>query len=630
MQIALDSNDITCNGACDGEISVSATDGTPTYSYNWSNGATSASISGLCPGTYGVTVTDNGQCVKEYSISIAEPPVLSIQVSNDTTICAGSNVNISALASGGSGSISYSWDQGLGSGDTHTISPVSTTIYSVTVSDESNCEISETITVTVNDGLAPQITGNIGFCPGANTTLDAGVFQSFSWSTSETTQSIVVSVQGDYSVTVTDANGCTGVDMVAVQENPNPIPQISGVSSICPGALTSLDAGSFESYTWSTAESTQAINISAAGIYHVTVTDANGCSGSDMIEVSELVPPTPSITGESSFCAGESTVLSTDSYESYNWSTTETSQSISVSSTGDYTVTVEDLNGCTGIATISVTQDPAPAPAISGDLDFCAGTNTVLNAGNYQEYAWSTTETSQSITVFSGGTYLVTITDVNGCTGIDAVTVTENSSPAPEIIGDLEICPGESTLLDAGSYETYAWSTNEDSRIIIVTDPGEYIVTVTDLNGCQESASVTVVLNISPIVDISGSPEFCAGTETILDAGSFTNYLWSNSAISQSINVNTQGIYLVTVTDANGCTGEDEISVIELSNPIPEITGDQSICPGETVTLNTGSYSSYIWSNAATTQSISVNLPGIVGVTVTDQNSCTGERSDLL
>jgi hypothetical protein len=262
---------------------------------------------------------------------------------------------------------------------------------------------------------------------------------------------------------------------------------------------------------------------------------------------------------------GYSTDLAADDgYLAYVWSSGEVTEGITASAPGVYTVTVTALNGCTGTASVTVFENAAIIPTISGDLSYCAGDNTTLTASSgYVSYEWTTGSADPSITV-TAGAYGVTVTDVNGCTATATVEVMEDALPIPVISGDLTYCAGGSATLDVGpGYVSYSWSPfGQTTESIEATLPGDYTVTVVDVNGCEGSATVTVIENALPTPQIGGAAVICEGSSTILDAGAgYASYQWSTGSQEQTISTDQSGAYVVTVTDGNGCEASANLTV---------------------------------------------------------------------
>ena len=210
-----------------------------------------------------------------------------------------------------------------------------------------------------------------------------------------------------------------------------PKPMIMGLTSFCPDQSTDLNAGSFTGYLWSTGDTTQIISVAETGNYSVTVTDSSGCTGSDSVTVNALSAPSVSIAGTLSFCPGSGTDLDAGNFERYLWSTGDTTQLVSVDHEGTLSVTVTDINGCTGKDSVMVMEWLTPLVSIRGTISDCA--TTELDAGSFDSYLWSTGDTTQTINVVSIGTYSVTVTDQNGCTASDALGVKEDPLSLPWI-----------------------------------------------------------------------------------------------------------------------------------------------------------------------------------------------------
>jgi hypothetical protein len=438
---------------------------------------------------------------------------------------------------------------------TYTDTDAATAIFDLTI------HALPTVTVSVSAGT---------ICVGESTTITASGASSYSWSNGATGNSITVSptTTTTFTATGTDSNGCVSSGGTTITVNALPTVEISGTLTYCAGSTTTLTAtAGLSSYLWSTGATTQAINVTA-GSYTVTGTDSNGCSAtSSASTVVEYPLPTVSISGTLEFCAGQNTVLTaTAGLSSYLWSNGETTQAITVTSGGSYSVTGTDSNGCSNNDSVSVTEHALPTVAISGTLSFCAGANTTLTASGASTYLWSTGETTASITVSSGGSYSVTGTDANGCSALDSASVTEYSLPTVSISGTLTYCAGASTTLDAGSFASYSWSNGETTQTISAT-AGNYTVTVTDSNGCSNtSAQITVTELALPTVAISGTLSYCAGvgaSTTLTATAGLSSYLWSSGETTQSITA-TAGSYTVTGTDSNGCsTTSSSVTVTE-------------------------------------------------------------------
>ncbi len=607
---------------------------TSNLNYSW-NGGLSGTTQCITVNQGNLAANGNYTCVITHTVNtgcfvwtssvkviyLTPPPAPSITPGGSTVICPGGSVNLTASPAG----YNYQWSTGE---TTQTITASAIGTYTVTVSNQ--CGNTST-SITVTAGSAPaSISGVTAICNGASTTLTANAGQSYQWSTGDVTQSINVGSSGTYTVTVTQAGGCTASASVNVTVNTSPTPSINGNLNICPGISTVLDAGAgYASYQWSSGGSiSQFLNVSSAGTYTVTVSNAAGCTGTASVTVNLNPVPNPTITGNTTFCQGSSSTLNAGAgFSSYLWTGGSTSQTLNVTASGSYVVTVTNSSGCTASTSVNVTVNNNPSPTIAGTLAFCSGNNTTLTApAGFANYQWSNGSATSSITVNNAATYTVTVTDANGCVGSVSATTVVNSLPSPSITGANSICQNQTTIFDAGiGYATYQWSNGGSGQTISTGTAGNYVVTVTDANGCTGSASVNLTVNPLPSPSITGNTTFCQGNNSTLNAGAgFSSYLWTGGSTSQTLNVTASGSYVVTVTDGNGCTNTASTTVTVNALPTPLITGTNTICDGNTTTLNAGIYSNYQWSTGSNNSTITTGTAGSYIVTVTDANGCVG------
>ncbi len=627
--VTIDQNDLPAVGItgndvfCEGDNSILDAGG-PFTDYIWSEGSTGQSIDVIASGTYSVTVTDGNGCTNETSIDVTTSPLPIPEIVGPDEFCTGSTVFLDA----GGPYTDYIWSDGS---TTQSIEVGAGNTYSVTVTNAGGCTGEVAVVLTENPDLSPAITGTLELCAGDNTILDAGDYETYVWNDGAIGQTIDVTTSGSYSVTVSDANGCTGETSVDVEVNTIPLVAISGDDTFCEGDNSILDAGGpFTDYIWSEGSTGQSIDVIATGTYSVTVTDGNGCTNETSINVSVDQLPVPTITGPDEFCAGSSVSLDAGGpYDDYAWSDGSTSQTIDADEGTTYSVTVTNAAGCTAETDFILTENPDLTPAITGTLEFCIGDNTILDAGDFDTYIWSDGATGQTIEVDATGSYSVTVTDGNGCTGETSVAVVVNDLPTVIVDGDETFCEGTNVTLDAGGpFSDYDWSEGSSGQTIDITATGTYSVTVTNGNGCTNEAAINVVANSNPEPVIAGSTTFCAGSSATLDAGDFVSYVWSDGSSSQTILVEEGNLYTVTVTDANGCTGEAQTTVTESTSLNPVISGDVDFCNGDNTILDAGAgFETYTWSDGSVGQTLEVDTDGDFSVTVTDNSGCTGETT---
>lgn len=506
-------------------------------------------------GNYDVTLVvkyigHNDTIVKPNYIHVFATNAATVSVTGNDSICAGDSVLLTTNAVG----VSYLWSTGSTTASTYVFN---TNYYYVTVTDSLGCRYSNNglPLIRVLPNPVPLLTGTDSVCEGSSSYISVQPFSSYLWSTGEVSSSITPSIQGLYTVTVTSNFGCHGQSSFFLNVIDNPQPSITGPLSLCNGSLAMLDAGQgFTDYLWSTGVLTQTISEQQGGIYTVTVTNQLGCSGTDSFELS-VIPTVPLNLNNDSICPGELVQIDAGSgYVDYLWSTSDTTQQIVVSLPGYYVVSVQDSNGCILSDSLLLSNYNSPLPSISSNDSICSG-EQIICLGNYNSYSWSDGSTTQSITPNISGGYIVTVTDANGCIGRDSLDITVMNSPIPEITGIDTVCQGDFGSLYVGSYLSYLWSTGSTNPSIDPNTQGYYSVTVVDSNGCAGTDSIYFTILNTPNVLIAGADTICAGTETMLDAGSgFMSYLWSTQDTTEQILVNNAGQYIVTVVDSNGCS----------------------------------------------------------------------------
>jgi len=448
--VVCEATDVSCFGEADGTATATATVGLTPYTFAWSNGATTASITGLVAGTYTVTVTDAGGCSATCESVVSQPTELLAECTSVNNLCNGDALgSVTVVASGGIAPYAYAWSNG---GIMATEMNLIAGTYTVTVTDANGCTSTCESIVTEPPLLVADCTGENINCNGeptgsATVTTTGGVLPySFAWSNGATTATITDLLAGTYSVTVTDANGCTATCETSITESELLVLECTGVDVLCNGELTGsatvVATGGTPpvSYSWSSGGTMATESNLAAGTYVVTVTDASGCEMTCSVVISEPPLLTATCTSEDNLCNGESmgsaTVTAGGGIAPYTylWSSGGTLEMESGLAAGTYTVTVTDANGCTATCE-SVISEPALLEVS------CTATDASCNGGSdgtvgasitggtpFYSIMWSNGSFSSSQINLPAGTYTITVTDGNGCTATCESTVGNSCS----------------------------------------------------------------------------------------------------------------------------------------------------------------------------------------------------------
>jgi len=632
---------ITCS-----QPAVTLTASPAGMSYTWEGGGSNQTKVVTSAGIYRVTVTDSNGCTDIASTTVTDdltPPIAN--AGEDAAICIGEDIDLTAT-----GGVSYQWSNDAGSTATVSVSPLATTIFTVTVTASNGCTDTDQVTLTVNDRPNAGATNDGPItCNLPNVTLTATpVGMTYAWSGGGSGQTNSINIPGSYTVTVTNANGCTEVASTTVAIDTLSPPADAGPDQeICFGDTTNLLANGGISYIWSEgAGATAAVDVSTtvSTTYTVTVTGTNGCTAEDEITVTvnELPVVSASNNGPITCNLPNVTLTASPAGMNYDWAGGGTAQTKLISIAGTYDVTITDSNGCTAVATTVVTDDLIPPTADAGeDAVICVREDINLTASGGISYAWSNgagNTATVNVTPLVTTTYTVTVTAANGCTDTDDVTITVNTRPNASASnnGPITCALPNVTLTATPSGMSYAWSDGGTNETKEVTVPGIYSVTVTNANGCTETATTVVAIDtLSPVPDAGPDQDICFGDTANLLASGGISYAWSNGAgntAAVDVNPTTTTVYTVTVTAANGCTDTDNITITVNPLPIVSASNDGPItCAHPDVTLTAfPAGMSYAWSGGGTAQDKIVSVTGVYTVTITDGNGCTAVASSTV
>jgi hypothetical protein len=667
--------DALCKGDCNGMIDLtSVTGGNAPYFFAWSNGATTQNVSGLCEGTYYVTVTDVNSCEFVGNWTVGAPDALAVTGDPTNASCYGDcNGTIDITPMGGTAPYTYVWSDPAGS-TTQNVTGLCAGDYYVTITDAHMCTLVDSWTVGEPGEVSWEGSTTNVSCKGLSDGTITTIFTLggtppyyYHWSNGATTADLTGLAAGTYYLTVSDVNSCDARSFRTITEPEELVVSLDGpiIPALCYGGLggainiTVTGGTAPYTYLWSNGQTTEDISNLAAGDYYVTVTDAQNCMDMDMFIVGQPDAIYAEAQVIDALCKGDCNGIinltlvngGTAPY-AYSWSNGATTQNITGLCEGTYTVTVTDVNSCefTGFWTVGAPDALAVTGVPTGALcnSDCNGLINITVSGGTAPYTyvWSDPagSTTQNISGLCAGDYFVTITDANMCSLVDSWTVTEPGEVSWEGSTTNVSCNGLSdgtitTIFTLGGTPpyTYYWSNGATTADLTGLPAGTYYLTVTDVNSCDARSFRTITQPDELIVSLDGptTPALCYGglggaiNITVTGGTAPYSFSWSTGATTQNISNLSAGCYTVTVTDSQQCIDIETFCVSQPDQLLADAQVIDALCKGDcngtiNLTLVTGGTMPYAfaWSNGAVTQNISGLCEGTYTVTVTDANSC--------
>jgi hypothetical protein len=602
---------VSCNGGSNGAASVSASGGASGFTYNWTpgnpTGDGTASVTGLTAGNWTCTVTDANACVKTATFNITAPTAIVVTPVSQTNVSCngGSNGAASVSASGGASGFTYNWTPGNPTGDgTTSVTGLTAGNWTCTVTDANGCVNTATFNITAPGLLTASSTASSILCNGGMSTVTVSATGGTGAYTGVGT---FTAIAGTQTYTVSDVNGCMATTSVSITE-PTLLTANSSASSIlCNGGMSTVTV----SATGGTSAYTGTGTFTAmAGPQSYTVSDANGCTTTTSVSITEPAAITASLSY--TLCQGQSVNVATSTY----------------STAGTFTDVIASLlNGCDSTITTTIMINALPNVTVNSGA-ICAGESYTLVPNGAVSYTYSSG--TDVITPSSTDTYTVTGTDANGCVNSAVSSVTVNALPNVSVVS-ATICAGATGTLTASGADTYTWSTGSNSNEISDNPASTtvYIVSGTSPEGCPGSAvNATITVGAAPSIVVS-SESMCAGGSATLTASGVTTYTWSTGENTSTIVVSptTNTVYTVS-GDLAGCSVQASNAATVTVNSLPNIaatTNNTLLCTGETATLSATGATTYTWSTTENTADIAVSPTSTTTYTVegTDGNGCS-------
>lgn len=689
------SSNVSCNGGNNGSATATMTGGTPNYTYLWSNGQTTSTASGLIAGGYTVTVTDANGCSSVTTATISQPTALASTQSQVDLLCNGAgNGSATINVSNGTPGYSYSWTNGQ---TTSSSTGMAAGNYSVTVTDANGCTLVSSFVITEPAAISAtsssaseicnQANGNATISPSGGT----GAY-TYSWNpSSQTTSSATGLTSGNYSVLITDANGCTFSSVVNVGATGGPTANAGSPVSFCFGNSTTLSASGGGNYSWvpaaglnSTTISNPVANPNATTTYTVIVTDVNGCSSADSVMVTVNQLPVPNAGPDISVCAGISATINASGGGNYSWTPSAGLSNSTISNpvanpaaTTTYTLIVTDANGCMNADSVIVNISALPVVAFSAPNEcFNTATQFTDQSAGATTWSWNFGEPSSgpnnvssmqnpSHTYGNDGSFVVTlvVTNAAGCTDSLSKTVFVNPLPFAMFL-HTSVCVGnpvfftDASTVSSGSITGWSWNfadpASGSNNISTIQNPSHtyttsgtfnVILTATTDSGCQSTTVLGVTVSPKPVAAFTFQ-NICENSPAQFTDGSSGATQWSwifgdgNTSTQQSPSHTYAGygtyVVALIVSSATSCsdTVSDTISVYPV--PVADFTTD-SVCLGnansffETSFIPQGTISSLSWNFGDGNTSSSQNPTHIYSssgtytttLTVTSNNGCS-------
>ncbi len=654
---------------CQGD-SATLDAGYPGMTYNWTTGATSQAITVHSAGNYGVTVTDSLGCSGSINVS-AVMNTLPVTNFSATSVCQGATTAFTDGSSTTSGSITnWAWDFGdagnsVAQNPTHTYSTAGTYIVTLTTTTSNGCSSTITRSITVNPLPVAAFTTANG-CAGSNisftntSTVSTGFINTFAWNFGDATTSSssnpthTYASAGNYVVNlqVTTAGGCSANINGNLTVHPIPVATFSApaaclgnatvfnnTSGISTGSITTTNWNFNDSYTSTQNSPSHTFTTSGTHSVNLIVSSAFGCTDTVIQNITINALPVPNAGADQTVCNGTTVSLTATGGTTYNWmpgNHTGSTYSVSPSATTTYSVQVTDANGCSASDNVVVNINSLPTANAGANRAICTGGSVTLNGSGGSTYNWmpgNLTTANIAVNPTANTTFILTVTDANGCQDTDQVAVTVNALPVVSAGPDQAICNGSIVNFTATGATTYQWNPIGSTASSIFVTPSvnsTYTLIGTDANGCISSDTVSVTVHAVPVVNLN--PTFiCLGYSSTLDAGNAgSSYDWSTGETTQTISVSDSGSYTVVVTSANGCAALGQ-TVVTVGGNITANPTTINICSGNSTTLNAGNPgSTYAWSTGQTTQTITTSTSGNYYVTITDMNGCAATKLNVV
>ena len=612
-QDALDLSIEQTGGMCAGDLTITSST-TNTGTYQWyldgvaiigeTNSTLNVATNGYAQGEYTLVLSVNGSCITESTTVVGTS--ITTSISSDVTLC--SSIETTITATGGT---NYLWDNGLAGNPSHTVSPTTTTTYSVTISDDNDCSNIETVTVTISNDLFPSLISNYNCLTNSYTLLLDTVYDTYAWSTGSTIPNMMTSSSNTYSVTVSE-NGCQGNASINITIPEEFNLELTPVNETCYGyadgqIMANVSGGTLpHTFLWNNSSSSQNINNLSGGLYSLTVTDANNCivtSDTSVLAIPAELNISENVTNNNCFGENNGSIITditggTPPY-TYSWTHGLTTENINYLMAGTYSLTVSDANNCTSNTSVNVTEPNAITVSLPANTTICKSTDFNIQsslAGGTEpyEFLWSNNSLTDNITIniTDSTSYTLTVTDNNNCSVSQIISVNTYSLPSLTSFADKDtVCPGDPVLISSeitGGREPYIYTINNNvsglTETVYPDITNTYNTQVIDACNNTDNANISIFTYYVPVLSISS--DILNGCEDLVvnfnegndintaiyswDFGDNNNNSASGTATPKHI-YEQAGIYTVSLEliTEDGCRAQQTITNMITVYPTP-------------------------------------------------------------
>lgn len=660
---------ISCNGGSNGMASVSVSGGTGVYSYVWTPvGGNSAGATGLGLGNYTVTIKDANLCTVISTLTITQPPSLVAVTSQTNNTCGNTNGGASVSASGGTGAYSYTWSPSGGNAATTTTLVAGN--YTVTIRDANNCVQTASLSILQSAQFTVTTINTSVTCNGLSngsasvTAFGGSMPYSYTWSPVGGSGPVASGLPaGTYTVNVKDLIGCTSGTIISITQPASLTATTSQTTILCNGgnngsATISVSGGTFPyTYTWSPfGGNASGASSLTSGTYTVDVSDINSCSLTRTVTITQPTALSSVITHTDVACNAASTGVAHISVSggvtpyTYSWSPSGgTGPTATGIPSGAYSVLITDANTCQLTNTVNVSEASQFTVTASSNSVSCFGLNngsaTVTVTGGTTPYSYTWSPSGGNASTASGlsiGTYSVLINDINLCSKTMTVNVIEPAQLAAITSQTSSVCfgsnNGSATVAASGGTGTYSYSWSPGGSVnsgVSSLSPAVYSVTVSDINLCSVTKTLTITEPSQYTVTASTNSVLCngqsTGSATVNVSGNTPSYTYTwlpSGGNTSSATGLGMGSYTVNIFDINSCATTQTLNIAQPTALTGSINTSAANCGNAdgsaSVTVNGGQAPyTYTWSpsggNAVVSNGIST---GSYTCSISDINNC--------